>query len=398
MTKRVLVVVRSLRIGGMERVAVNLCDAFAEEGHEVHLLSMKHSKEELSPQSPSVTRHRVDFDRINRLTGVGLLYDIFTRFILNIIFRKSMFVWRGLYTALYFKLWLRRLEKRVGLFDLIIVRGQGTFEYLWPVRDPRMMIFAENIVTETSHISRSGLYARLLYHRKNIACVSNGVRESIQAIAERYDLKPDSLEVYYNPCPIEKIREMANERVDGIPDEPYIVNVARLVPQKNHRLLIEAYARAGLSEKLVIVGGGGEERALREMAASRGLKDKVIFAGSRTNPYPWMKHAKLFVLSSKFEGFGVVLVESMACGTPVVAVDCPGGVRDVLIEEQQQYLVPEDPDALAEMMRHALAHPLKVKDEWIMRFDARKIAQSILLGAERRIRSTSVQVSGNSRQ
>lgn len=378
MTKRVLVVVRSLRIGGMERVAVNLCDAFASEGHEVHLLSMKRSNDELRPQSQSVIHHRVDFDLVNRLTVVGLIYDVFTRFILNIIFRKSMFVWRGLYTALYFRIWLRRVEKKHGRFDAILVRGQGTFEYLWPVHDSRMMIFVENIVTEDSHISRNRLYARFLYHRKNIGCVSNGVRESIQAIATRYGLKPDSMNVFYNPCPIEKIREMANEIVEDIPSEPYIVNVARLVPQKNHRLLIEAYARANLTEKLVIVGGGGEERHLRKLVESRGMNDKVIFAGSRSNPYPWMKRARLFVLSSKFEGFGVVLVEAMACGTPVVAVDCPGGVRDVLIEEQQQYLVPEDPDALAAMMLFALEHPLAIKDEWIMRFDAGSIARSIL--------------------
>jgi len=377
MAKRILVVVRTLRIGGMERVAVNLCDAFAELGHEVHLLSMKHSREELGPELDTVVMHQVDFDRINRLTIIGLFYDFVSR-VINLFYRKSTFLWRGLYTAFYFSLWLRRTEKRYGKFDLIIVRGQGTFEYLWPLRDPRMLIFAENIIRESSPIARRRIFAKALYEGKRIACVSSGVRQSVAETLGRFQLHPASLEVFSNPCPISRIRELSLQTDDDIPQEPYIVNVSRLVPQKNHRLLIDAYARSGVKERLVIVGGGSEEGRLRAQVRDMGLDERVYFAGSRSNPYPWMKGAQLFVLTSSIEGFGVVLVESMACGTPVVAVDCPGGIRDVLIDEQVEFLVPEDVDAVADKIRFALKHPLAIQEHWVGRFEARSIARSIV--------------------
>ena len=73
-------------------------------------------------------------------------------------------------------------------------------------------------------------------------------------------------------------------------------------------------------------------------------------AGEQENPYPWMKHADLFVLSSIYEGFALVIVKSLSCGTPVVAADRQGGIKDILIEEQSKYISQQTPESLAKKL------------------------------------------------
>jgi glycosyltransferase involved in cell wall biosynthesis len=142
--------------------------------------------------------------------------------------------------------------------------------------------------------------------------------------------------------------------------------------------LIRAYHKAEIEEKLVIVGDGQDRPMLDKLVKELGLGQKVIFAGQKENPFPWMKHARAFVLSSIYEGFGLVLAESMACGTQVVAVDCPGGVRDVLIEGQTRLIAGLSVDGLAVKIREALMEPVTVREEWYRRFDACGIARKYL--------------------
>jgi glycosyltransferase involved in cell wall biosynthesis len=129
------------------------------------------------------------------------------------------------------------------------------------------------------------------------------------------------------------------------------------MPQKRHDVLLEAWRRAALPHKLVLLTAASA--ALEQMIRSKGLEGRVLVAGFRKNPYPWMRAAELLVLSSDREGMPNVLVEALACGTRVVSTDCPSGPREVMRGELARYLVPPgNPEALAHAMRTALADPL----------------------------------------
>ena len=108
----------------------------------------------------------------------------------------------------------------------------------------------------------------------------------------------------------------------------------------------------------MFVGDGAGRDALLSLAQELGVADRVILAGFHPDPTPFYKTADLFVLSSDYEGFGNVIVEALACGTPVVSTDCPSGPGEILDGGRFGRLVPvDDAEAMAEAMHAALDAP-----------------------------------------
>jgi glycosyltransferase involved in cell wall biosynthesis len=376
---RTLVVVRSLKMGGMERVAVNLADAFAQAGHESHLVSLARVKEPLAPEEPAVVCHLLPLKRWARLTIVGFVLELLARLILNPLLKRALFLGSGIMGGVVFRLWLKRFEARHGRLDRIIFRGVGTFELVWSFRDERACYVLENILQERGLRWRQRLFASCLYRGRHLVAVSSGVAESIRASLADWGVEPASLRVIVNPCPMASIRRQMVLAEPDLPEGPYIVTVARLVPAKDQALLIRAYARSGVTLPLVLVGDGQERPRLEALAAELGVKQRVIFAGQRSNPYPWMHQARLFVLSSRFEGMGIVLFEALACGTPVLSVDCPGGIREILKGELEPCIVPHDEESLAKGIAAAVQGDKPHIDEaWLDDFRPETVARKFL--------------------
>lgn len=110
--------------------------------------------------------------------------------------------------------------------------------------------------------------------------------------------------------------------------------------------------------RLIVLGEGPERNSLEALARSEGLAEAVRFPGFRAEPYPFLKHADLFVLSSQWEGLGNVITEALLCGCPVVATDCPSGPAEILADGRYGTLVPvADPEALAAAITGTLARP-----------------------------------------
>ncbi|MCL7945955.1 glycosyltransferase [Marinobacter sp. ATCH36] len=376
---RTLVVIHSLKMGGMERVAVNLADAFADEGHESHLLSCRSRPNDLSPANQAVQLHHFDQFQALMKSVIGIPVFLLSRLLLGVLLPRSHFMWVGWLSGWLLKRHIRSIENRFGRFDRIIFRGLGTYKYFWSFRDDRNIYVLENVIHYDRPMWQKKLEWKLVFDNRNLACVSSGVLESAEEAFAKGDIQPKSLRVITNPCPVEQIDALAQEADPDIPAEPYILNVARLVPQKGHELLLEAYAKSGLRHKLVIVGEGPLKDKLEEKARSLGIADRVYFAGKRKNPYPWMKHADLFVLASEYEGLGIVLTEALACGTPIMAVESRGGVKDVFRGELEAFLAPRTVDGLAEGLSSVVARlPVAVKPEWLAAFRSGTVVDAFL--------------------
>ncbi len=169
---------------------------------------------------------------------------------------------------------------------------------------------------------------RAIYPRATkIIAVSDGVAEGLR---DKFGVRADKLVAIANPVDVLAIQAKAAEPPSFTSDEPYILAAGRLVPSKNFEMLIRGYAASRIATKLVIAGDGELRGHLEMIARECGVESQTIFPGFIANPYPVMRNAQMFVLSSNSEGFPNALVESMALGIPVIATNAPSGPSEIL--------------------------------------------------------------------
>ena len=196
------------------------------------------------------------------------------------------------------------------------------------------------------HTSAPFVY-RLLYRNiyplaDRVVCNSEYMSRDL---VERFSLRPGKTLVISNPVDPARIEEEIKKA-----DNPYdqesrnLVSVGRLHYQKGFDLLLRAFEKARHRDprlKLTLVGDGPERRRLGRLAERLKVEDRVVFAGHQDNPFPYMHYADLFISSSRWEGSPNTVLESLACGTPVLAFDCPGGTGEILKEGENGWLVQE---------------------------------------------------------
>jgi len=194
-----------------------------------------------------------------------------------------------------------------------------------------------------------------------VTAVSDGVARDLQ---DALHLPAARVCVVYNPVVGPELPAQAAAALDhpwfGDPARPVVVAVGRLVVEKDYPTMLRAFAaiRARCPARLVILGLGPARPALEAQATALGLGDDVAFVGFDPNPFRWMARAHLLLQSSIAEGLPGTLIQSMACGTPVVATDCDYGPREVIADGVDGFLVPVgDHAALAERACRLLLDP-----------------------------------------
>ena len=143
-----------------------------------------------------------------------------------------------------------------------------------------------------------------------------------------------------------------SRKQDVIPfTEKSIISVGRLSREKGHDSLIHAFSMIAALHRdwnLLIVGDGPLRDHYANLVSDLGLTHRVFFTGTVANPQEYMIHSDIFVLPSRYEGYGMVLSEALACGLPCIAFDCPSGPRQILVNKFNGILVKkEQPYALA---------------------------------------------------
>lgn len=335
--RRIAIYTASLRTGGVERFAINLSAELVGRGYPVDLVLA-------SAEGPLLKQvhHAV------RMVDLGS--------------RRVLMSLPGLVR------YLRRESPSALLTLQTHCNIAGIIATTLVSEPPRLIVSEHNTLARRmdSALDKEALLLRLasrLYHKAQaVVAVSNGVAGELRRLTHLTDRE---IVTIYNPVVGDDLTSSADSPLDhpwfvpGAP--PVVLNVGRLVPQKDQATLLRAFAklRQRRAARLMILGEGQERRDLEKLVERLGIQADVSMPGFDSNPYRYMRRCQVFVLSSAWEGLGNALIEAMACGAPVVSTDCPSGPAEILEHGQYGPLVPPGDDAaLAIAIEQVLENPL----------------------------------------
>ena len=331
---RVAVFVPSLRGGGAERVMVVLANEIASRGHEVDLVLGS----AVGPFQSQVS------DKVNVVDLAA------SRMLFSLVPLR-----RYLNTAQP-----QALLSAMTHANLIAIAARAI------ARSSCRLVISERTVLRAGEQAPGSIKARVMHRlmrmlypkADQIVAVSGGVAMDLR---ECVGVATDRIAVVPNPVVTTELRELADAPLphpwlaEGEP--PVVLGAGRLTEAKDFGTLIEAFGqlRQWRVCRLIILGEGEQRGNLETLAAKLGLADDVALPGFQINPFSWMSRARVFALSSRWEGLPAVLVQAMACGASVVSTDCHSGPREILEDGKWGRLVPVgDVKALATAIRDTL--------------------------------------------
>nr|WP_284047717.1 glycosyltransferase [Halomonas gemina] len=314
--------------GGTERVTTEIAAALSEAGHEITILSL------FGPAEPWF-----DMPDAVRVKTAGLAAA-------GGSLRRAAAISRFL-----------KAEARESGADAMILVDSILFAFCvpWVWHSPVKVICWEHFNLATSHGTRMRDLARLAASRLSDRVVVLTERDA-EAWRRKYRIV-DRVQAIWNPIP----RFPESEPVSPRPlDAPAIaLAVGRLTRQKGFDVLMRAWHYLGEARNgwvLRIVGGGEEEAALKALAAELGIEDSVVFVGQVRDMAREYAAADLYVMSSRWEGLPMTLLEAQHFGLPSVSADCPTGPREVLAGGSGRLVKQEDPQALAEGLTELMSN------------------------------------------
>lgn len=315
-----------LRAGGVERIRLELAREFKRKGHSVEFVLRLKQGELLDSVLSEFPVYCLEAKRVRNMPWPLIRY---------IRDRKP--------DALLVAMWplsgLAAICTKVSGVDTHVVVSEHNDLRMTPAMKGKAALFLRFL----------GKYLYGLCH--NVIAVSNGVRQSVSELTR---LSSEKILVINNP-----LRSLVESEISAADKETFniwqgsrlrIISIGSLKPQKGFDILLKAFqtVAARCDASLMIIGEGPERSGLESLVREYNLEGSVFLLGYRPNPECYLVHADLFVLASRWEGFGNVIIESLALGVPIVSSDCPSGPAEILEDGKFGILVKvESPVALA---------------------------------------------------
>lgn len=300
--KHIVFYIPVLNTGGAEKVVINLLKGFKnDDSYNISLITDKYASKwiEFVPDSVNIKHLDNALPLIKRIMTLGKLVDeINPTCVISHLTHANLQL---------------LLIKLILSFKLIIVEHSITSQYIRGIRFSRVY---KTLI-------------RCLFNRTDkIICVSKHSREDL---IKNFNVDPNKCIVIYNPIDFENIENCAKE--SSVPQElyqkiaskPYFVIVGRIEASKNHIGFLRMFKNIAenMDANIVIVGDGSYRIAVLEEAKKLSLSNRVIFTGALSNPYKVIADSIALVLPSKYEGFGLVLIEGLFLGRHVISANFP---------------------------------------------------------------------------
>ena len=328
--------------GGVERVTLNLAHSLQGDGIECRL-ALRSSQGEWLAQAQET------FADVDVIAAKGMLH-----FVPNL----AMLIadWKPTHIITAFS--------DVGLLTLLARHKSGVrAQLIHGIHNTHAFANRRPGMIGMLRYGLDGVFSRLLYPRADaLICVSKGIEAEVKACCPSVIAKTHTI---YNPVAsaafIAQCAQEAKRRPRPSVKRRSIIALGRLTRQKGFDVLIDAAARmpAAPDWHIDIYGDGPERGTLQHRIKRRGMQNRITLHHHTGFPHEVLRKADVFVLPSRYEGFGLVLAEAMMHGVQVIAADCPQGPRELLDDGRLGQLVPvEDSAALALALQKVLTHAL----------------------------------------
>ncbi len=316
--KKITLIIRSLSGGGAEGVCVNLANSFANQNWQVDLVILNLQEEAYLNR----LSNRVNLVVLNtnhaRYSAIPLLKYILKKKIKTfLVFNYELAVILVI-LRIIFKLKIKIISRNINTFSIKIKKFEE--QNFW-----------------TKYIVKT--LVKYFYNKSDH--VINQCQSMRNDLITYFPKLNDNSSIIYNPLPIHILEYVKKYDLNQIKKKNYLLCIGRLEKQKAFHFAIEAFS--GVVEKfpnlrLKIIGKGSLENELKQKAFDCNLEDKVDFEGFQKDIIPYYLYANGTLLTSIYEGYPNVLIESIALNTPVVSFDCPGGPNEIIKNGVNGYL------------------------------------------------------------
>ena len=324
-----------LTMGGLQKVLVEYLKLIDKNKYKIVLLiTNDYGKKNLFleeiPKNVEIQFVR-PYNLVSKIAELSKNRKILNRLLLKRYRYRSKRVFKSIF--------LEKLSK-LGKIDLIIDFDGGLKSILDNLKAEKKIIWIHSSIRKHKQDNKSKIsrYGEELKKYDKIIAICKEMNEEIK---ELYPSLSHKIEYIYNPLDCNNIIEQGNENIEKMTsyekeliESDYFLAISRLdAVQKDFETLIEGYLilkNKGIKERLYIIGEGDGRVKIEKMIEEKKLVEDVILLGEKKNPYIWIKHSKLFIHSSRYEGLPTVLLEALMMDKFIVSSNCPTGPTEIL--------------------------------------------------------------------
>lgn len=376
MKKNVMIRSGSLRMGGLERVLIEVLQNIDKEKYNLTLVIDDDCGEGNIFEKDIPKEIPYYFLKSQKLIAKTNYYKERRK---NLFFKLMYNIYMNIETHIKSEN-LRKLIKKLGEIDVFIDYDAGSTKYIEKVKANKKIVWIHNSIPNLKKSeSKIKRFGKRLEKYDKIVAICDEMKEELKEI---YPNLKNKITRIYNPFNFSRIlslrddkSELNEENIEMLEDN-YCVAISRLdTVQKDYETLLKAFQilkLKGINKKLYIVGDGPSKEEIANIIKKYDLLDQVKLIGRFKNPYVWLNNADFFIHSSKYEGFGLVLVEAAILDKLVISSNCPVGPTEILENGKSGILFNVgDSKELANIIEKIVINP-KLKDKYIQNMELKR--------------------------
>jgi len=343
--KKILIRIGSLRHGGAEKVLVNFLKNLPPDKYEIDLLVNLYSGMYLKEVPSWINlRYLIKGEMITTNRPKDIPIKAF-----RVLYEK-MFIW--------FPFLLYRFILKNKKYDVEIAAIHAMYKEILssPQKNSKKIIWVHNDIFSIKGYTTKVI--REFFRFDRILVISNKIRDGMYELADSDDEKAAIIKIF-NPIDREDTLRKSDAEIQDYPfteNLPTFVSIGTVFPQKGYDRLLNVHKKLideGLKHQLLIIGDGYDFNTIQNQLNKLGLQETAKMLGFTSNPYPYLKRADFYVMSSRYEGFPTVIAEALIFNKPISATDI-SGIRDLLQDGRLGNITPNSEEGIYEGMKKFL--------------------------------------------